>query len=872
MSGFLNTLGRGIVRWAGTILVGAVFSALLGVGLARHLTIDTDFSNLVPDSHPSVRALETLRQRVGGESGVAVGIVSPSFRANRRFAEDFIARARALTAEQAEGTPSSQTGTGGKSEAYFRRIEFERDVDVLKNNALYFATDRDLRQIETFLRSKMAEVQQRANPFAMEGDQSKAESDSLGRAIEQTYERLVGSRYPISDDSTTMGIRLYPSFSKTEVGMASTLYEKLRGLVDRLDPASYDPAMNVVLAGRLKRQLVEINSVRRDVASSFSVGVGIVLLAVVLYFLYKVYRIRCGKSWRRLCFTTELVRIPLLALVITLPLVMSLAWTGGFAYLVFGDLNLMTSTLGLVLFGLGIDYGIHFYGRYAEERADGVSLTAGITRTLEETGQAIGVSALTTATALYVLTFAAFKGFSEFGAIAGTGILFALVAMTVVMPALMVVLERSGLLTFQPPQDAGALLEERANGQTTARPVPAARAIVVGGILLAGVGLGLFSRIDFEYDFTALSPDFPEYERKARIIDRAFGSRARQRSPAFIVTDEADAIPGVMDALERHRRRDTTGLIRRIESLTERYPLSDSAQQAKLARIAELRKALSAAQSLMTGQGERAGAIGRLLRAAQTDEPIPLDRIPAFLREKFTTADGTVGTFVQIYPSRTLADARNGIAFKRLVGTVATESGATYHAASTSIVAADMFLLMQQEAPWMMGATLIVILLVVFFHFRDPRWTLLALTPLAVGLLWMILGMALLGLKLNFYNMVVLPAILGIGNDAGVHIVHRCRNEGPRSLSAVMRSTGEHVAMGTLTTMIGFGGLLVSFHPGLKTIGVLAVLGLGTTLAATLVFLPALLQWIERGGPVSEGERPLPSDARPGVVSEKGER
>jgi predicted RND superfamily exporter protein len=51
--------------------------------------------------------------------------------------------------------------------------------------------------------------------------------------------------------------------------------------------------------------------------------------------------------------------------------------------------------------------------------------------------------------------------------------------------------------------------------------------------------------------------------------------------------------------------------------------------------------------------------------------------------------------------------------------------------------------------------------------------------------------------------------------------------------------------MGSLTTIIGFGGLLLSFHPGLHSIGLLAVIGIGTTLVAALVFLPALLQWVE---------------------------
>ncbi|PSQ97674.1 MAG: hypothetical protein BRD55_02055 [Bacteroidetes bacterium SW_9_63_38] len=328
---------------------------------------------------------------------------------------------------------------------------------------------------------------------------------------------------------------------------------------------------------------------------------------------------------------------------------------------------------------------------------------------------------------------------------------------------------------------------------------------------------------------SASSPDVPEYERKADIVRRAFGTETKRRSLVYIVTDAA-AVPAVVEAVEQRRARDTTGLIRRIESLTERFPLSDSAQRAKLARIADLRRRLSALKPTLRAADQSAPQIDQLLQATQTTAPIPISKVPDHLRRKFATKNGDVGTFVRIYPSRTLADGRDGIRFKRLVGTITTDTGHTYHAASTSLVAADMLLPMQNEAPWMISGTFVVVSLVLLFIFRIPRWALLALTPLIVGLLWMVLVMVVLGLKLNFYNVIVLPALLGIGNDAGVHIVHRYREEGPGSLWTVLRSAGEHVTIGTLATLIGFGGLLTSFHPGLRSIGILAVVGLVTTL------------------------------------------
>ncbi len=157
-----------------------------------------------------------------------------------------------------------------------------------------------------------------------------------------------------------------------------------------------------------------------------------------------------------------------------------------------------------------------------------------------------------------------------------------------------------------------------------------------------------------------------------------------------------------------------------------------------------------------------------------------------------------------------------------------------------------MLRLMMAETPWMVAATFAIVLVLMFVNFGSVRWALLAVVPLVVGVLWMLFFVEVFGLKLNFYNMIVMPAVLGIGNDAGVHMVHRYRELGPGSIRAVIRSTGEHVTMGSLTTMLGFAGLLLSFHPGLESIGQLAVVGIGSTLAAALLFLPALLQVVER--------------------------
>ncbi|NBB86334.1 MAG: MMPL family transporter [Bacteroidetes bacterium] len=857
---------RAVVRHAGVVVIAALVLSALGVFLARNLTIDTDFSNLIPDDYPSVQALERLRETVGGESTADVALSSPSFAANKAFARALIPKALELQGD-------------GDEEPYFTRAEFKRETEFLKDNALYFATSAELDSLERYLQNQIEDAKLEANPFYFDLEDEE-EADTTGEALLETYDEIVGKEYFVSPDSTVLVVRLYPAGAQTDIGYIEQAYADLDSLAAAMQPSSYHPEMSVTLGGRMYRQVVEVRAITSDVRQSFGAGAGAVLLFVVLYFFSKALRARSGGGLTGRIVLAEIVRTPVMALVVGLPLVMSLTWTFGLAFVTFETLNLMTSTLGLVLFGLGIDYGIHFYARYTEERAAGRSTVGAAEKTFTSTGQAITVGALTTAAALFVLVAADFKGFSEFGVIAGAGVLFALIAMTVVMPALLAVFERFGLLNLEARGAPPAALQ--ADGR-----FPAARGVVLASLAVVVAALILLPRVEFEYRFAELEPDYEAWDERNEVVSQAFEDHNR-RNPAYVVLDTPEEVPQVVEALRERKRLDEAAaqmldslgreqylaqkpdsfpsnpqpMIDRVESLQDRFPPTADGKQAKLDRIADIRALLD--DKFL--QNEESEELDKLRRAAQTREPIALEQVPADIKKRFTSKSGEVGNFVIVYPppEKTLSDGRNSIAFAEDVGTIVTEDGDVYHAGSTSLVAADMLQLMQREAPWMVLATFLIVALLMWANFGSLRWAALALLPLVVGVLWMLLVMELFGLRLNFYNLVVLPAVLGIGNDAGAHLVHRYREEGFHSIRRVLRSTGEHVTMGALTTMIGFGGLLLSFHPGLRSIGELAVVGIGATLLTALLFLPALLQWLEdRGVLHAEPESTSAEDAAP---------
>jgi len=117
--------------------------------------------------------------------------------------------------------------------------------------------------------------------------------------------------------------------------------------------------------------------------------------------------------------------------------------------------------------------------------------------------------------------------------------------------------------------------------------------------------------------------------------------------------------------------------------------------------------------------------------------------------------------------------------------------------------------------------------------------------PLAVGIIWMFGIMYIFGLKFNFLNIIVIPIIIGIGIDNGIHIYHRYEKEGFGSLLFVLKETGFAVFLCTITTIAGFGSLLIAHSTGLRSIGLLAVIGISSTFIVAIVLLPALIQFVE---------------------------
>jgi uncharacterized protein len=142
--------------------------------------------------------------------------------------------------------------------------------------------------------------------------------------------------------------------------------------------------------------------------------------------------------------------------------------------------------------------------------------------------------------------------------------------------------------------------------------------------------------------------------------------------------------------------------------------------------------------------------------------------------------------------------------------------------------------------------SLLAIAILVFIHFRKISCVILSLIPVGIGFLWMVGLMGIFDIPFNPANIMTLPLVVGIGVTNGIHILNRFAEEQHPSILA--KSTGKAVLVSGLTTIAGFGSLIAAKHQGIESLGYVMATGTATCMIVGLIFLPALLNVLDKRG------------------------
>jgi hypothetical protein len=542
--------------------------------------------------------------------------------------------------------------------------------------------------------------------------------------------------------------------------------------------------------------------------------------------------------------------------------------TAAAGLLMVGAFNLISVAFGILFIGLGADFCIQFTVRYRSERHEHDEVRAALRGAAVRAGAPLALAAAGTMVGFFSFVPTSYRGIAELGLIAGFGMMAAFLTTITLLPALLTV--------FGPPREP-----ERMGFVALA---PADRflarhriAVVAGTIIVVLAGLPLLSRMRFDFDPIHLQdPDSeavstyreligvpelgissvnivaPSVGEVGQITQRAAGlpEVSGTRSIENLVPNEQDRKfpviqraaaalgPAINPSATRPAPSDaeTVGAIRAaVAGLRGLAVAAEGDTAAAASRLSSLLDQLANGDASVRDKARDALIVPlRLdldrLRDMLRPEHVTVQSVPPELARDWIAPDGRAR--IEVLPK---GDANDTATLRRFAAAaLAIESDVTgtpvwLIEAEHTVVRAFI------EAGALAVLAIAVVLWITLRHFRD---VLLTLVPLIVAGAVTLEVMVLLGESLNFANVIALPLLLGVGVAFKIYYVMAWRAGRTNLLQSTLTRA---VFFSALTTVTAFGSLWLSKQPGLSSMGKLMALALICTLAAAVLFQPALM-------------------------------
>jgi hopanoid biosynthesis associated RND transporter like protein HpnN len=663
-----------------------------------------------------------------------------------------------------------------------------------------------------------------------------------GRPASFSWNELINGK-PATPGDLRKFIQATPvlDFNALEPGKHAT--DAIRAAAAGLDLASRYQA-RVRLTGPVPIENEEFGTVREGAALN-----GVITVAVVLLILWMALR-----SLR-------------IIIAVVIALFMGLSATAALGLAMVGALNLISVAFAVLFVGLGVDFGLQFSVRYRQERFKEPDLRKAIVAAAARAGVPLTLAA--TAVACGFLSFLPtdYRGVSELGQIAGAGMLIAYVTSITVLPALLYVLHPPG-----EPEDLGFSALAPVDDFLERHRIPIVVAVL--GIAIAGLPLLYFLR----FDLNPMNLRSPKVESVATYLDlrrdpttginainiaapsvQAAGEIAQmlralpevnsvrtiasfvpgdQAAKLALIADAAKVLDPVLDLPARPSPTDAEI----VEALELRADGLARAAEGKSGPGADAAKRLAAAMAKLAkadpAQRQHAETLFTLplkldiadLRDLLKAMPITLDNLPADLSHSWRSAQGQAR--IEVIPS---GDPDNSVTMRKFADAVlAVDPDATGGPISILESGRTVITAFIEAGAWAL-LSIAILLWITLRRFGD---VLLTLVPLLLAGVLTLEICVLIRMPLNFANIIALPLLLGVGVAFKIYFVMAWRSGRTKLLQS---SLTRAVIFSAATTATAFGSLWFSSHPGTSSMGKLLALSLACTLAAAVLFQPALM-------------------------------
>lgn len=844
---WLQRLARFASQRYRLVFVLWLLTLVAGVFLVTRLRFDTDILSLLPRKDPVVQAyLETLNELGTFDYLMAVVHIPEGAAADpyQAYVDDFAARL-AKVPEIAE--------------VEHRLEDVEQLLAGLMPNAALLLDETGRAELserlsDAGIRARLAEVRRvLATPQAFVL-KDIARLDPLG-VSDILMERVQSGRgamavdwmsgYYLSQDQRLLLILAKPTKAPQNIAFDRAMMANVEAARRETDARWKElsgldtPPPLVQVGGSHVAAMIDGTLIQRDMVLNIASSMGLVLLLFLI-------------SFRRLGTLAYAF----------LPLATGLLLTFAFSSLVFGTVSSATSGTAALLIGLGIDFVIVSYGRFVEERERGSSLETALDTVMGSTSKATLFCALTTSASFYAFTFTDFIGLRQMGILTGSGILFCLLSVFILLPAMLAWSEEHHRKRSKEPKHyTHGFGVEPVLRFSLRHPKPI---LAVGLVLTVAAALAA-TRLGFQDSWREMRPEGNVGVDVEKEVADHFKSDFDFMTLVLKGKDEGELLERTDDATRRAQKLVADGVLRGVMSVTSVLP-PPSRQQEILAwlragradgsldpmRIRTSFLAAAEAEGLRPSFFEP--GLDLLSQALSLERPATLDQVPVQGQAKkmldrvlHQTRDGW-RSVIYLYPPAEVWRREPPPQTRAL----AAELGPDAVLTGANVINEVMRHRIRRDAWIAVALGTLLVFLLLWWDFRRMGVAAMCMVPLLLGVVWMLGGMVALGIDMNFMNVFVTTMIIGIGVDYGIHMVHRFREAASTpgvSVGASLAETGGAVVIAALSTVVGFGSLATSHYPGLRSTGYVATLGALCAAAVAVTLLPAAFSlWLRRQG------------------------
>lgn len=862
---FIRILLKALVgfalRWPGPVVAGAfIISAASIYYTAANFSIHTDTDEMIDSDLPFRQAYTEFNRTFPELADSFIAVIDGASPEAAEAAQRDLANALRESPELYKSVYAPGLGPYFEQNGlllldYDELVTLSDDLAGAEPVLASISEDQSLRGLFDILTTAMEEIR--------DGETPSEKLPPVLDALTETATRSAhaGERAPLSWQAIFMDeadaenakrrlVLVQPQLDFTAIQAAKVPLRNARALAGQV--MAGNPGVDIRYTGKIALNADELKSVTDGALLSGIVS--LVLVSLVLGF-----GIRSGR----------MVAAALITLLI------GLSWTAGFAIFAIGYLNIISIAFAVLFIGLGIDFAIHFVLRYQEEAKRRVTPEAALRRTALAVGQPLAICAPTTALAFFAFVPTSYAGLAQLGLISGTGMFISFITSLTLLPALL------KLMPFKPkPLKPDPHAEEEAHFIERH-----GRNVAFAGLTLGAIALALSFQVRFDFDPVNLKDNDTEsvqaffdlvadettspYQIQVLTSGREQAAREAERLKGLEVVDKVVTLESFVPEDQQAKLEviDATSIFM-LPVFLNRGMSAPPQDEENAAAIREFRasvvglagtrpdlKATHAAQRLsavLSGfdASGRAGEVRRtqlamnlfhwfprLLDRLETGfdaRPVALADVPQEIVSRYVASDGRWR--LEVYPAEDLASAA---ALERFVSDVtAAEPGAT----GSPVQIYNAGRVVKESMRQATTTAAVVILVFLYLLVRSGRMVGLITLPVFLAMALTAGTMVVVGLPFNYANVIVLPLLIGLGVDGGVHLVMRSRER--KGASVLKTSTPKAVVLSALTTFGSFGSLALSSHSGTASMGILLTISIVMILLTTLLVLPGLMVWL----------------------------